>query len=112
MNKYGINNLKDENILTLNTIPAYYKTKNYALYKSPELLKKETIAPNWELLSLIDEKISLNSLQGQVVLIDFFYKSCFPCMQALPALQALSVKYNGKGLRVIGIDPYDKKEDG
>jgi len=32
-------------------------------------------------------------------------------MQALPALQALSEKYKDKGLRVIGIDPFDTKED-
>jgi thiol-disulfide isomerase/thioredoxin len=111
LNKYEINNLKDENILTLNSIPAYYRTKDFVPYKSPELLKKDTIAPDWELLSLTDEKISLKSLQGELVLIDFFYKSCYPCMQALPALQALSEKYKSKGLRVIGIDPYDKKED-
>jgi|TARA_R110000737_G_scaffold17130_1_gene34618 thiol-disulfide isomerase/thioredoxin len=111
LNKYEINNLKDENILTLNSIPTYYKTKDYVPYKSPDPLKKDTIAPNWELLSLTDEKISLKSLQGQLVLIDFFYKSCYPCMQALPALQALHEKYKSKGLRIIGIDPYDKKED-
>lgn len=111
LNKYEINNLKNENILTLNSIPTYYRTKDFVPYKSPELLKKDTIAPNWELLSLTDEKISLKSLQGQLVLIDFFYKACYPCMQALPALQALSEKYKSKGLRVIGIDPYDKKED-
>lgn len=111
LNKYEINNLKDENILTLNSIPTYYKTKDFVPYKSPDPLKKNTIAPNWELLSLTDETISLKSLRGQLVLIDFFYKSCYPCMQALPALQALSEKYKSQGLQVIGIDPYDKKED-
>ena len=111
LNKYEINNLKDENILTLNSLPTHYKMKDYVPYKSPDLLKKNTIAPNWELLSLTDEKISLESLQGQLVLIDFFYKACYPCMQALHLLQALSEKYKSKGLRVIGIDPYDNKDD-
>ncbi len=106
-----INNLKDENILTLNSIPAYYTIKDLVPYKSPDLLTKDTIAPNWELLSLTDEKINLKDLKGQLVLIDFFYKSCYPCMKALPALQALNEKYKDKGLRIIGIDPYDKKED-
>ena len=111
LNKYEVNNLKDGNILTLNSIPSYYKTKDFAPYKGTDLLKKDTIAPDWELLSLTDEKISLKSLQGQLVLVDFFYKSCYPCMKALPSLQAISEKYKSKGLRVIGIDPYDKKED-
>ncbi|MDP1727612.1 MAG: TlpA disulfide reductase family protein [Bacteroidota bacterium] len=112
LHKYEINNLKDEKILTLKSIPDFYKTKDYVPYKSPDPLPKDTIAPGWELFSLTDEKISLNDLKGQLVLIDFFYKSCYPCMQALPALQALHDKYKSKGLRVIGIDPYDKKESG
>lgn len=111
LNKYEINNLKDENILTLDAIPSYYKTIDYAPYKSPDPLSEGMIAPNWELTSLSDETISLDSLKGQLVLIDFFYKSCYPCMQALPGLQALNEKYKNQGLRVIGIDPYDKKED-
>ncbi len=111
LNKYEINNLKDENILTLNSIPTFYKTKDFVPYKSPALLGIDSIAPNWELLSLTDEKIDLNKLKGQLVLIDFFYKSCYPCMLALPGLQALHEKYKDRGLRIIGIDPYDKKED-
>jgi thiol-disulfide isomerase/thioredoxin len=110
LTKYEINNLKDENILTLNSIPAYFKVKDYVPFTTAEPLK-DTLAPNWELPSLNNEKISLNSLQGQVVLVDFFYKACYPCMQALPALQALHEKYKDKGLKVIGIDPYDKKAD-
>lgn len=111
LNKYEINNLRDETPLTLNSIPSYYTIKDYAPFKSPKLLKIDTVAPNWELYSLTNEKISLKSLKGQLVLIDFFYKACYPCMQALPSLQALHQKYKSKGLRVIGIDPYDGKED-
>lgn len=32
-------------------------------------------------------------------------------MQALPALQALHMKYKDHGLIIVGIDPYDNKED-
>ena len=109
--KYEINHLKDENIFILNSIPAYYKRKDYVPYRVPDLLSKGTVAPDWELLSTEDKKTSLNSLKGKLVLVDFFYKSCYPCLQALPALQSLSEKYKAKGLRVIGIDPLDKKED-
>lgn len=111
LNRYGINNLKDENILTLNSIPDYYTIKDFVPYKEPDLLAKGTIAPNWELLSLTGEKINLKNMKGQLVLVDFFYKSCYPCMLALPSLQALHEKYKDKGLTIIGIDPYDKKKD-
>ena len=111
LNKYELNNLQDENILTLNSIPAFYRMKEYVPFKNPEPISKDSIAPAWELSSLTDEKISLKNLKGKLVLIDFFYKSCYPCRLAIPALQSLSEKYKSKGLQVIGIDPYDKKEE-
>lgn len=109
--KYEINHLKDERMLTPASIPAYYKIKNYVPTVYPELLPKDTIAPNYTLRSITDEEISLTDFKGKLVLLDFFYKSCYPCMQALPVLQALHEKYKDKGLKVIGIDPFDKKED-
>jgi peroxiredoxin len=111
LTKYELNNLTDESVLTLKSIPAYYRLKDYVPHKGPDLLPNDTVAPDWNLVSLKDEKVSLSSFKGQLVLIDFFYKSCYPCMQALPALQTLSEKYKAKGLKLIGIDPYDKKED-
>jgi len=111
-NRCEINDLKDKSILTLNSIPPCYRIKDFIPYKGPSLLPNDTLAPNWELPSLTGEQINLTDLSGQLVLIDFFYKSCYPCMQALPTLQALNERYEGKGLRVVGIDPYDKREDG
>jgi len=111
INKYEVDNLKDETVLTLNSIPSYFKIQDYVPYKSSLPLPLDTIAPDWELFSLTDEKVNLKSLQGQLVLVDFFYKACYPCMKALPALQALHEKYKNSGLKVIGIDPYDDKEE-
>lgn len=111
LNRYELNKFQNRKLLTFYSLPTYYKKVDFVPYQSPELLKLETIAPDWELLSLTDEKISLKSLKGQLVLVDFFYKSCYPCMQALPMLQSFHEKYQAKGLRIVGIDPYDKKED-
>ncbi|MDB5277227.1 MAG: hypothetical protein JWR61_2182 [Ferruginibacter sp.] len=112
LNKYEINNLNDDNIWTVKSLPAFYTLKDYTPSKNPVTLTRGAIAPEWELLSLKDEKTNLNDFKGQLVLIDFFTKSCYPCILALPGLQALHKKYEKKGLKVIGIDIYDKKEDG
>ena len=111
LNKFELNTLNDETILTLNSIPSYLKINDYVPYKSPEPMPKDTIAPNWHLPSLTGDTINLTDLKGHLVLIDFFYRSCYPCMLALPSLESLYEKYKDKGLCVIGIDPYDKKED-
>ena len=110
LNKYDLETKIDEKTLTINSIPALFKLQDYVPYKRPDPLPKDTIAPGWELTSLNNEKVNLKNLKGSLVLIDFFYKSCYPCMQALPALQALHEKYKDKGLHIIGIDPYDTIE--
>ncbi len=110
LTKYELNFLKDESQLKLSSIPSYINLKDYEPYKRPELLPKDTIAPNWSLVSLDNKTIKLSDFKGDIVLIDFFYKSCYPCMLALPALQDLHERYYDKGLRIIGIDPFDTKE--
>lgn len=111
LTKYELDNLKVEEELKLSSIPSYIILKDYEPSKRPELLDLATIAPNWSLISLDDEIVKLTDFKGQIVLIDFFYKSCYPCMLALPALQELHEKYNDKGLKIVGIDPYDTKEE-
>jgi thiol-disulfide isomerase/thioredoxin len=111
LNKYEINNLQDEKFLTLQSIPVNYTTKDYVPGKKINLLAKDSLAPDWELLSVKNKKINLTALRGKLVLIDFFYKGCFPCILTFPALQSLHQKYRAKGLMVIGINPVDRKED-
>jgi peroxiredoxin len=111
LNTYSINSLTDEHILTLDALPDYYTLKEYVPYTRPELLPNDTIAPAWTLPSLTGDTVRLSDLLGNLVIVDFFYKSCYPCMLALPGLQELHEKYYDRGLRVIGVNPYDKKED-
>lgn len=111
LSKYELNNLNNDSSLTLSSIPPYVKIKDFKPYNSPELLPDGSTAPDWSFASLKGDSISLTDLKGKVVLIDFFYKSCHPCMLALPGLQNLHINYYDRGLRVIGINPFDTKED-
>lgn len=110
LTKYELNNLKDESPITLSSVSSHINLIDYVPHKRPELLPVDTLAPNWSLLSTKDETVNMSNLKGDLILLDFFYKSCYPCVLALPALQNLHEKYEGKGLRIIGIDPVDTKE--
>lgn len=52
------------------------------------------------------DTLSLSDFKGKVVLLDFWYIGCGPCVDALPALQQLQNKYKDQGLVVIGLETY------
>jgi len=50
-----------------------------------------------------EEPITMESLKGKVVLVDFWTYSCVNCVRTLPYLQDWYNKYSDKGLEIIGI---------
>lgn len=97
----------DPSRLTLESVPANVTLVDYVPREAPEPLAAGTPAPEWSLPSLAGDTVRLADLRGKVVLIDFFYKGCAPCVAAMPALQSLHEKYKDRGLVMVGIDPYD-----
>jgi thiol-disulfide isomerase/thioredoxin len=61
-------------------------------------------------LYLTKQQVSLSDHRGKLLLIDFWYMDCFPCIKAIPHLNKLHHQYAEKGLQVIGIDPFDNNE--
>ncbi len=49
------------------------------------------------------EPLKLTDLRGQVVLVDFWYEWCGPCLRAFPTLRDWHKKYREKGFVVIGL---------
>jgi peroxiredoxin len=63
-------------------------------------------------ISLPDMKgnnLSLSSLQGKVVLIDFWASWCGPCRRSEPELKKLYGKYQAKGFEIYGISVDEDK---
>ena len=50
-----------------------------------------------------DRPLTLSSLRGRVVLIDFWTYSCINCIRTLPALRAWDSRYRRDGLTIIGM---------
>lgn len=55
-----------------------------------KLVKKGQDAPDFTLTDLEEGSVSLSSLRGKVVFIDFWATWCPPCVRSLPHTQALS----------------------
>jgi thiol-disulfide isomerase/thioredoxin len=50
-----------------------------------------------------DRPLTLASLRGRVVLVDFWTYTCINCIRTLPYLKAWDTAYRAKGLTIVGV---------
>ncbi len=60
-------------------------------------------APGYTARVLSGPAISLDSLRGDVVLLNVWATWCKPCRQEIPALDSLYREFSPQGLRVVGV---------
>jgi thiol-disulfide isomerase/thioredoxin len=73
-------------------------------------LARATMAPPFAVTTLDGNKVSIDSLAGKVVLIDFWATWCGPCREALPHVQEIARKFQGEPFVVLSVS-MDKDED-
>lgn len=87
--------------------PKGYRVQNFvnpAQRNSGGMLAAGTEAPDWTLPDESGENVSLKSLRGQVVVVDFWASWCGPCKMAMPHLQSLHDKYKDKPVKVFSVN--------
>ncbi len=92
--------------------------KNYQLedYKEPDPKEMELIAngqkaPQFKGFDFqLKDSISLKEYKNKYVLIDFWYRDCFPCMKAIASLNKIRMKYPKDKLAILGLNPFDNKQ--
>src|SRR5215467_15644705 len=92
--------------VTISTAVARQTSDDFGTYKAREIKSSGT----W----INGGPVTLKSLRGKVVVIDFWAFDCEPCIQAMPHVTALHEKYAKDGLVVIGVHTaradYEKDE--
>jgi len=92
--------------------------KDYEIedYKEPNPKEMQPLAiglkaPKFKgLIFKENDSITLQDYNGKYVILDFWYKDCFPCIKAIASLNELRTKYSAKDLVILGLNPFDNKE--
>ena len=72
-------------------------------YISDLNLARARMAPAFAVDTLDGQHISMDALQGKVVLLDFWATWCGPCREALPHLRDVAKKFQGQPLVVLSV---------
>ena len=76
-----------------------------------ENLKNKPI-PDWTLARPDGTKLTLSSLKGQVVVLDFWATWCGPCRLAMPGIEKLHKQFGAgkQGVRFIGVNAWEQDD--
>lgn len=72
---------------------------------------KNQPAPDFKVVTTAGKQLSLASLKGQVVVLDFFATWCPPCRDSIPHLMDLNRRYGKQGLQVVGMSMDEEGEE-
>jgi peroxiredoxin len=85
-------------------VPASNPGRQRALrYASRPELVRARMAPPFVVTTTDGQQVSLDDLQGKVVLLDFWATWCAECVTAVPHMRELARKFQGEPLVVISI---------
>jgi peroxiredoxin len=68
----------------------------------PELVRAR-MAPPFAVTATDGQRISMDDLQGKVVLLDFWATWCEPCREALPHIREIAKKFQGQPLVILSV---------
>lgn len=87
--------------------PEYRRVQRFV--DQPELARAR-MAPPFSVATLDGESISMDDLQGKVVLLDFWATWCVPCREALPHIKQVAKKFQGEPLVILSISLDNNEE--
>jgi thiol-disulfide isomerase/thioredoxin len=79
-------------------------------YISQPELARARMAPPFSVTTLDGQRISMDDLQGKVVLIDFWATWCAPCREALPHIKDIAKRFDEQPLVILSVSLDENEE--
>lgn len=96
-----------DSMFTVET-PAGFTLEILPPYRPQSLPDTGTAAPAWTLSDTAGTTVSLSDLKGRVVVLDFWYIGCPPCVRSMPRLAKLHERFSRQGVVFMGINTIDE----
>jgi len=78
---------------------------------SIEALEKRSPAPEFALNDVSGKVITLKSLRGKVVFLNFWATWCRPCRREMPAMEKLHREFRDRGLEIVAVNFREGRDD-
>jgi len=81
-------------------------------YAAPQEGKPAVVAQELAVLELRDlagQRVTLESLRGRIVVLNFWATWCVPCREEMPMLERIQREYAARGIVVVGASADDEK---
>jgi len=94
----------------MDSIKAHIKPKKIpaVFMLNRNMLKPGEMAPKFSLNNTEGKMVQLADYKGKLVLLDFWYAACKPCIKASYELDKLQKEFSNRGLVILGMNTMDK----
>lgn len=111
LNQYNVSRLKE----MFEKIPAHKMDAQQASKIEADINRFEQLAvgataPNFSLSDTAGREVSLESLRGKTILLDFWASWCIPCREENPVYREVYEKYKDKGFHIVAVSLNKEQE--
>jgi peroxiredoxin len=92
-------------------IAALVLSTTFLVVQYASAIEEGTRAPQFRVDGFDGDAVSLSSLRGKVVIVDFWASWCEPCGDAMPALDRMYRRYKDHGLVVVGVSVDERAQN-